>query len=215
MIDLYTWTTPNGEKPVTMLEECGLDYRLHLVDISSGAQKAPDFLAINPNGKIPAIVDNDGGQSIRVFESGAILIYLAEKTGQFLPTSGQARAETLAWTFFQVGGVGPMLGQWNHFAKFAKEKIPYAIDRYRDESLRILRVLDERLKSNDYLAGDTYTIADIINFGWVRIAVSGKGLKDDGANELESLLAWVERVGSRPAVQHSLHKLETAKNERG
>ena len=137
MIDLYTWQTPNGEKPVIMLEECSTDYELHLIDLSTGAQKTPDFLKINPNGKIPAIVDRDAGGQ-RVFESGAILMYLAEKTGRFLPASGPERAEALAWTFFQVGNTGPMLGQWHHFAAFADEKIPYAIERYRDESLRVL-----------------------------------------------------------------------------
>ena len=141
MIDLYTWQTPNGEKPVLMLEECGLDYDLHMIDISAGEQKTPDFLAINPNGKIPAIVDTDGGERHAVFESGAILIYLAEKTGKFLPASGPARYEALQWTFFQVGGTGPMLGQWHHFRNAAPEKIPYAVDRYKNESLRLLGVL--------------------------------------------------------------------------
>ncbi|MEX6508022.1 glutathione S-transferase family protein [Jiella sp. M17.18] len=206
MIDLYTWQTPNGEKPILMLEECGLDYDLHMVDISTGAQKAPDFLAINPNGKIPAIVDRDNGQ--RVFESGAILIYLAEKAGRFLPASGPERAETFGWVFFQVGNTGPMLGQWHHFNAFADEKIPYAIERYRKESLRVLGVLNDRLKERDYLAGD-YSIADIINFGWARSGVSG--LKDEGAGDLGALKAWIERVGSRPAVKTALEKLDAAK----
>ncbi|MCB8837804.1 glutathione S-transferase N-terminal domain-containing protein [Aurantimonas sp. VKM B-3413] len=210
MIDLYTWQTPNGEKPVIMLEECGLPYELHMIDISSGAQKAPDFLAINPNGKIPAIVDRDGGGEQRVFESGAILLYLAEKTGLFLPASGPARVEALGWTFFQVGNTGPMLGQWHHFAMFADEKIPYAIKRYRDESLRVLGVLDDRLKDRDYLAGE-YSIADIINFGWVRSGVSG--LKDEGARDLTALMGWIERVGSRPAVKTALKKLDQAQRD--
>lgn len=208
MIDLYTWTTPNGEKPVVMLEECGLDYEMHLIDISKGGQKKPEFLAINPNGKIPAIVDREGGRHQRVFESGAILIYLAEKAGRFLPTSGPERAETLSWTFFQVGNTGPMIGQWHHFAMSAEEKIPYAIERYRAESLRTLGVLDTHLKDHEYLAGD-YSIADIINFGWVRSGLSG--LKNEGAFELYALKAWVERVGSREAIKRGLHKLNQAK----
>mgnify|MGYP005994312923 CR=1 FL=1 len=208
MIDLYTWQTPNGEKPVLMLEECGLDYDLHMIDISAGEQKTPDFLAINPNGKIPAIVDTDGGERHAVFESGAILIYLAEKTGRFLPASGPARYEALQWTFFQVGGTGPMLGQWHHFRNAAPEKIPYAVDRYKNESLRLLGVLDAHLKDREWLAGD-YSIADIINFGWVRSGLSG--LRDDGASQLAALMAWTERVGSRPAVKRAIDRLDQAK----
>ena len=208
MIDLYTWQTPNGEKPVLMLEECGLDYDLHMIDISAGEQKTPDFLAINPNGKIPAIVDTDCGERQAIFESGAILIYLAEKTGRFLPASGPARYETLQWTFFQVGGTGPMLGQWHHFQSAAPEKIPYAVDRYKNESLRLLGVLDAHLKDREWLAGD-FSIADIINFGWVRSGLSG--LKDDGAAEFAALMAWTERVGSRPAVKRAIDKLDQAK----
>lgn len=208
MIDLYTWQTPNGEKPVLMLEECGLDYRLHMIDISSGEQKTPDFLAINPNGKIPALVDTIDGQPHAVFESGAILVYLAEKTGNFLPASGPAHYDTLSWTFFQVGGTGPMLGQWHHFENAAPEKLPYAIERYRKESLRLLGVLDDRLKDRDFLADD-YSIADIIHFGWVRSGLSG--LKNDGAAELSALAAWAERVGSRPAAKRAIEKLDQAK----
>ena len=152
MIDLYTWTTPNGEKPVIMLEETGQPYELHLVDIGSGAQKAPDFLAINPNGRIPAIVDHGEGRARRVFESGAILVYLAEQSGKFLAGSAEDRAEALAWTFFQAGGTGPMIGQWHHFNAAAPEKLPYAIKRYADESLRLLGVLDAQLKTRDFLA---------------------------------------------------------------
>ena len=211
MIDLYTWQTPNGEKPILMLEECGLDYRLHMVDLSTGEQKTPDFLAINPNGKIPAIVDDEGGESHAVFESGAILVYLAEKTGQFLPAAGPARYETLQWTFFQVGGTGPMLGQWHHFNAAAPETIPYAVERYRNESLRLLAVLDDHLKHREWLAGD-YSIADIINFGWVRSGLSG--LKDAGAGDLSALMAWTERVGSRPAAKRAIEKLDMAKRDK-
>ncbi|MCQ0989086.1 glutathione S-transferase N-terminal domain-containing protein [Jiella marina] len=208
MINLYTWQTPNGEKPVIMLEECGLDYRLHMIDISGGEQKTPDFLAINPNGKIPALVEQGEASNQRVFESGSILIYLAEKTGKFLPSQGPERVETLSWTFFQVGNTGPMLGQWHHFDSAADERLPYAIGRYRDESIRLLGVLDSHLKDREYLAGD-YSIADIINFGWVRSGISG--LKDQGAGQFSALMDWVERVGSRPAVKTALDKLDQAK----
>jgi len=208
MINLYTWQTPNGEKPVIMLEECGLDYRLHMIDISADEQKTPDFLAINPNGKIPALVDQGEASNQRVFESGSILIYLAEKTGQFLPSQGPGRIETLSWTFFQVGNTGPMLGQWHHFDSAADERLPYAIGRYRDESIRLLGVLDSHLKDREYLAGD-YSIADIINFGWVRSGISG--LKDQGAGQFSALIDWVERVGSRPAVKSALEELDQAK----
>jgi GST-like protein len=208
MIDLYTWQTPNGEKPVIMLEECSMEYDLHLIDIATNAQKNPDFLAINPNGRIPAIVDRSDGSEQRVFESGAILIYLAEKAGRFLPASGPERAETLSWTFFQVGNTGPMLGQWHHFTAAAKDKIPYAIERYRDESLRVLGVLDEHLKDNDYLAGG-YSIADMINFGWARAGVAG--LKGQGAEEFKALKAWIGRVGEREPVKKALLKLDHAK----
>ncbi|MCE7027504.1 glutathione S-transferase family protein [Jiella avicenniae] len=211
MIDLYTWQTPNGEKPVLMLEECGLDYRLHMIDISAGEQKTPEFLAINPNGKIPAIVDREGGEDHAVFESGAILIYLAEKTGKLLPAAGTARYETLQLTFFQVGGTGPMLGQWHHFTNAAPEKLPYAIERYKKESLRLLGVLDDRLKDRDFLAGD-YSIADVVNFGWARSGLSG--LKDEGADTLTHLKAWTERVGSRPAVKAAIEKLDHAKRSK-
>ncbi len=211
MINLYTWQTPNGEKPVIMLEECGLDYRLNMIDISNGDQKAPEFLAINPNGKIPALVDGEGENANTVFESGAILIYLAEKTSMFLPASGPERYRALQWTFFQVGGTGPMLGQWHHFTNAAPERVPYAIERYRKESLRLLGVLDEQLKERDYLAGD-YSIADIINFGWVRSGLSG--LKNDGADALTGLKAWTERVGSRPAVKAAIEKLDQAKRSK-
>ncbi|MBO0903551.1 glutathione S-transferase family protein [Jiella sonneratiae] len=208
MIDLYTWQTPNGEKPVLMLEECGLDYRLHMVDISAGEQKTPEFLAINPNGKIPALVETTAVRTDAVFESGATLVYLAEKTGRFLPPSGPERYETLAWTFFQAGGTGPMLGQWYHFEKSAPEKLPYAIERYRKESLRLLGVLDERLKDREWIAG-AYSIADMMNFGWVRTGLSA--LKTEGAADLSNLFAWTERVGSRPAVKAAIEKLDQAK----
>lgn len=208
MIDLYTWTTPNGEKPVIMLEEVGQPYDLHLVDISSGAQKKDDFLAINPNGRIPAIVDRDTNQ--RVFESGAILLHLAETSGRLLAPSGPDRTEALSWTFFQAGGTGPMIGQWHHFNAAAPEKLPYAIKRYADESLRLLAVLDGRLKDRDFLAGD-YSVADVMNYSWAKAGAA----RIEGAGELKALAAWVERVGSREAVGRALAKLQAAKDARG
>src|SRR5215212_8267388 len=163
MIDLYTWPTPNGHKIHIMLEECGLAYRTHAVDIGAGDQFKPEFLAISPNNKIPAILDPDGpdGQPISLFESGAILIYLAAKTGRFLPEDVRGRYTTLEWLMFQMGGVGPMLGQAHHFRLYAPEKIPYAIDRYSNEAKRLYGVIDKRLASHRFVAGDAYTIADI------------------------------------------------------
>ncbi|MCQ8784214.1 glutathione S-transferase N-terminal domain-containing protein [Mangrovibrevibacter kandeliae] len=210
MIELYTWTTPNGQKPMIMLEETGLTYHLNLVNIGAGEQQRPDFLAISPNGKIPAIVDRDA--DLPVFESGAILLYLAEKSGKFLPASGAARVETLEWMFFQAAHTGPMIGQYHHFATAAPEKIPYAIERYRKESLRVLGVLDQRLKSVDYIAGE-YSVADMMHFGWARSGLSN--FKGEGAENLTALAAWVERVEARPAVSRALDKLNAAKEARG
>ncbi|WP_062204467.1 glutathione binding-like protein [Aureimonas sp. AU12] len=205
MIELTTWTTPNGEKPVIMLEECGLDYDLRLLDISTGKQKESDFLAINPNGRIPAILDREGDEETRVFESGAILVHLAEKSGRFLARSGAARAETFAWMFFQAGGTGPMIGQIHYF-KNASERSDFAIQRFEKESARLLGVLDTRLKDTDYLAGD-YSIADMMNYSW---AVSG--LKDlDARARFPALSDWVDRVGEREAVVRALAKLKAAK----
>ena len=204
MIELYTWTTPNGEKPIIMLEEIGLPYDLKLLDISTGDQKKPDFLDKNPNGRIPAIVDTEG--DIRVFESGAILVYLAEKSGNLLSTNPKIRAETFGWTFFQTGGTGPMIGQIHYF-KNADEKSDFAIRRFEKESRRLLGVLDGRLSAVDYLAGD-YSIADVINYSW---AVSG--LRDlDARSDFPALAAWVDRVGHRPAVKTALAKLTSAKD---
>ncbi|MBO0664493.1 glutathione S-transferase N-terminal domain-containing protein [Jiella sp. MQZ9-1] len=211
MIDFYTWKTPNGEKPMIMLEECGLEYRLHMIDISAGEQKTPDYLAINPNGKIPAIVDHDGDEPVTVFESGAILLHLADKTGRFLPAKGAARGQALSWTFFQSGGTGPMIGQWFHFSTGAPDKLPYAIERFRNEAFRLLGVLDQRLSGRDFLAGD-YSIADIMNVGWIRAGLPK--LKEAGAGELPALTAWLERVDARPAVARALEKLERAKQDK-
>ena len=169
MIELHAWPTPNGFKISIMLEEVGLPYEVRPIDIGKGDQFDPEFLRISPNNKIPAIVDTDGpgGSSISVFESGAILIYLAEKTGKLLPTSGPARYPVLEWVMFQMGGIGPMLGQAHHFRHYAPEPIPYAIDRYTNEANRLYGVLDRRLRDREWLAGD-YSIADIATMPWLR-----------------------------------------------
>jgi GST-like protein len=200
MIDLYTFGTPNGRKASIMLEEVGLPYELHTVDIRKGDQHKPEYLAVNPNGKIPAIVDRDAaGGPLTVFESGAIVIYLAEKTGKLLAPSGKARYEAIEWVMFQMGGVGPMFGQYNHFATAAPEKIPYAIDRYAKESTRLLGVLDRRLADHDYLAGD-YSIADVCTYAWVMAALE----RIPGAADHAHVKAWADRVGARPAVQKGM-----------
>ena len=209
MIELYTWTTPNGEKPVIMLEECELGYDLKLVDVGAGEQKEADFLAINPNGRIPALIDRDNGGAQRVFESGSMLVYLAEKTGRFLAKSGPERAEALSWTFFQAGGTGPMIGQWGHFRN-APEKIPYAIKRYEDESRRLLGVLESRLKDFEYLAGG-YSIADIMNFSWARGGLQFLEARGD----FPALAAWVDNIAAREAVKRGLARLKAAKDARG
>ena len=167
-IDLYTWGTPNGRKVSVMLEECALAYRVHRIDIGKGDQFKPDFVAINPNSKIPAIVDPDGpgGGPFALFESGAILIYLAEKTGKLCATEARARHTTYQWLMFQMGGVGPMFGQAHHFMRFAPEKIPYAIERYAKEAKRLYAVMDRRLGEAAYLAGAEYSIADVATYPW-------------------------------------------------
>jgi glutathione S-transferase len=202
MITLYTAATPNGRKASTMLEECALDYNVHSLALGKGEQKQGWYLQINPNGRIPAIVDHDN-DDFAVFESGAILIYLAEKTGQFLPpnTSGNPRARSLViqWLMFQMGGLGPMMGQANVFFRYAEEKIPYAIERYHNETRRLLEALDTRLADSEYLAG-AYSIADIANFAWARTA-SWSGVE---SRDLEHLSRWIEAIGARPGVQRGL-----------
>jgi GST-like protein len=199
MIDLYTWTTPNGRKVSVMLEECGLAYATHPVNIREGEQFKPEFVAICPNSKIPAIVDRDDGVSL--FESGAILVHLAEKTGRFLPARGPGRAKALEWTFWQMANIGPMMGQLNHFATVAPEKIPYAIDRFADESARLLKVMDDRLAGNAYLAGDDYGIADVATYPWVSIAFPlVKAIRPDVVGEGASVARWIAAIGERPAV---------------
>ena len=209
MIDLYTWNTPNGQKSAIMLEEIGLPYQIHPIDISKGAQHTAEFVAINPNGKIPAIIDWDIAGGLRVFESGAILVYLAEKAEKLLPSDGNNRAEALAWTFWQVGGIGPAIGQWRHFSHSAPEKIPYAIERYLDESIRLLSVLDRHLVDQTFIAGD-YSIADIMNYPWVSSGLNFiRAAHVDRVANLTALDRWIATVGNRPAVIKGLEVLKS------
>ncbi len=196
MIDLYTWSTPNGQKASIMLEETGLEYEVHPVNIGEDEQFEAEFVAVSPNSKIPAIVD-DG---LSIFESGAILIHLAEKTGQFLAADGPARAKALEWLMFQMAGLGPMLGQTNHFLNTAPEKIPYAIERFLAESARLLKVLDDRLAEVEYLAGD-YSIADIACYPWTAVGLPPlKGAKPDVLGDAEHITRWLAEIASREAV---------------
>ncbi len=201
MIDLYTWGTPNGQKISIMLEECGLEYRAHPVNISAGDQFKPDFLALNPNNKIPAIIDSEGpeGKPIPLFESGAILIYLAGKTGRFLPEGATSRYEVLQWLMFQMASVGPMLGQAHHFLRFAPEKVPYAIKRYSDETRRIYGVLDGQLAKREYIAGE-YSIADIATWPWI----SRYEYQEMNLAEFPHVQRWFATIGARPAVQRGI-----------
>ena len=196
MIDLYYWPTPNGWKISIMLEECGLEYRLVPVDIGRGDQFKPEFLAISPNNRMPAIVDHDvEGKPVSVFESGAILMYLAGKTGRFLPADSRARIEVMQWVFWQVGGLGPMAGQLGHFTNYALEKIPYALKRYGDEYNRLLGVIEKQLAGKDYLCGD-YSIADMASWPWVVVHERIKQSLD----EFPRVMAWDKRMKARPAV---------------
>jgi GSH-dependent disulfide-bond oxidoreductase len=202
MIDLYTWPTPNGHKAAIMLEECGLEYGVHPIDIANGEQFAPDYLAINPNGKIPTIVDQDAPGSVpfAVFESGAILIYLAEKTGLLLSAEPRERSQAIQWLMFQVGGVGPMFGQAQHFRRFAPQPLPYAIQRYSREAERLYGVLDRRLAASEFLADRGYSIADIASYPWVtRSEWQGVSLTD-----FPNVRRWIETIGQRPAVQRGM-----------
>ncbi len=205
MIEVYSWATPNGHKVHIMLEECGLPYRVHAVDIGAGEQFAPDFLAISPNNKIPAIVDPQGpdGAPISMFESGAILMYLAAKTGRFTPASTRDRYAMLEWLMFQMGSVGPMLGQAHHFRLYAPEKIEYAIDRYTNEARRLYGVMDKRLANSRYFAGPEYTIADIAIFPWLR------SWKNQGIdwNDYPHLKGWFDEIAARPAVKRGVDVL--------
>ena len=205
MIDAYSWATPNGHKLHIMLEECGLAYRVIPVNIGTGEQFAPSFLAISPNNKIPAIVDPDGpgGQPINLFESGAILLYLAAKTGRFLPDDLRARYEVLQWLMFQMGGLGPMLGQAHHFRIYAPEKLPYAVERYTNEAKRLYGVLDRRLAKSRYIGCGEYSIADIAIFPWLR------SWKNQGIDWVDypQLKGWFDEVAARPAVLRGVEVL--------
>ncbi|MGV3769953.1 MAG: glutathione binding-like protein [Sphingobium phenoxybenzoativorans] len=208
MIDLYYWTTPNGHKVTLFLEETGLPYRVHGVNIGKGEQFTPEFLSIAPNNRIPAIVDNDptgGGAPVSLFESGAILLYLAEKTGKFIPADVQGRAEVLQWLFWQMGGLGPMAGQNHHFSQYAPEKIPYAIERYVKETNRLYGVLNKRLADRAFVAGDEYSIADMASYPWiVPYANQGQDL-----NDFPHLKRWFEAIAARPATVRAYGLVES------
>lgn len=206
MVDLYTWKTPNGRKVSIMLEEIGLPYRVHPVDLGQGAQHGAEFLALNPNGRIPVLVDPEApGGPLTIIESGAILLYLAEKSGRLVPADARGRSETMQWLMFQMAGVGPMLGQANWFANSAPEKIPYAIQRYVNESARLFGVLDERLAGREHLAG-AYSIADVATYPWVHVAWPiFTAMLPDTVGKLARLAAWLERLGARPAVQRGMN----------
>jgi GST-like protein len=204
MIELYSWPTPNGHKIHIMLEEIGLPYRAHAVDIGRGEQFDPAFLAISPNNKIPAMVDSEGpdGKPISIFESGAMLLYLAEKTGKLLPKDARGRYDVMQWLMFQMGSIGPMLGQAHHFRAYAPEKLPYAIDRYTKEAGRLYGVMDRRLADRAYLAGD-YSIADIAVFPWLR------SWERQGVNlaDYPNVKRWFDAIAARPAVERGVQVL--------
>lgn len=206
MITFYTWATPNGRKISIALEEMGLAYEVKAVNIGKNEQFYPAFLKVAPNNRIPAIVDHDAeGGPLSLFESGAILIYLAEKTGRFLPASGAGRYHTLQWLMWQMGGVGPMFGQANHFIRYAPEKVPYGINRYVKETQRLLGVMDRQLAGNAYLAGADYSIADMATYAWTLNALTG--LADqiaDGLRPIDNVRRWLDQVGARPAVQRGM-----------
>ncbi len=205
MLEVYSWPTPNGHKVHIMLEECGLPYRVHAVDIGAGDQFKSDFLSISPNNKIPALTDPDGpdGKPISLFESGAILLYLAGKTGCFLPADTRAKYEVLQWLMFQMGGVGPMLGQAHHFRIYAPEKIAYAVDRYTAEAKRLYGVMNKRLARSTYIGGAEYSIADIAIFPWLR---SWKNQGIDWADH-PHLKGWFDEISARPAVVRGVEVL--------
>ncbi len=203
MIDLYTWPTPNGHKIHIMLEECGLPYAVHAIDIGAGDQFKPEFLRISPNNKMPAIVDSDGpdGKPISLFESGAILIYLAGKTGRFMPRSSRGKYEVLQWLMWQMGGFGPMLGQAHHFRIYAPERVQYAYDRYSNEAQRLYGVLDRQLeKTGAYIAGKQYSIADMATWPWAR-SWQNQGIELD---KFPAVKRWFETIAERPAVKRAI-----------
>lgn len=205
MIDVYSWATPNGHKVHIMLEETGLKHRIHGVNIRTGDQFKPEFLKISPNNRIPAIVDNDGpdGKPLSLFESGAILLYLASKSGKFLPEDLRERWLCLQWLMWQMGGVGPMFGQANHFRRYAVDKVPYAVERYTNEANRLTSVLDKRLGEARFVAGDAYTIADMAIFPWMRNAES-RGID---MTQYPNAQRWFDEINARPAVQRALKVL--------
>lgn len=207
MIDLYYWTTPNGHKITLFLEEAGMPYTLHPVNIGLGEQFKPEFLKIAPNNRIPAIVDpqpTDGGQPLSLFESGAILLYLAEKTGQFLPQDLRGRQETLQWLFWQIGGLGPMAGQNHHFSHAAPEKVPYAIKRYVDETARLYGVLDRRLADRAFVAGSTYSIADMAIYPWI----ASYKKQSQKLEDFPHLHRWFNSIQARPATERAYALVE-------
>ena len=199
MIELYTAPTPNGHKVSIALEEMGLEYQVHEVDLTAGEQKQPEFIAINPNGRIPAIIDRDNND-FTVFESGAILLYLAEKTGKFIPKDPDKRSKVIQWLMFQMGGLGPMMGQANVFYRYLPETIPSAIERYQNEGRRLFEVMDHQLAKHAYIAGDEYTIADMAAWPWVHIH-DWSGINMEG---LDHLQRWLNELGERPACQKGL-----------
>jgi len=211
MIDVYSWATPNGHKIHIMLEELGLEYKAIPIDIGAGDQFTPEFLAISPNNKIPAIVDSDGpeGKPLALFESGAILFYLAEKTGKFLPLDPVGRYTTIQWLMFQMGGVGPMLGQAHHFRIYAPEKIEYAVNRYSNEAKRLYGVMDKQLGVTRYLAGNEYSIADIAAFPWTR-SWKNQGIELD---EFPNVKRWFDEISARPAVVRGVEVLASARKD--
>jgi GST-like protein len=211
MIDVYSWATPNGHKVHIALEELGLPYKAQGVNIGTGEQFDPAFLKISPNNRIPAIVDHDGpgGKPLSLFESGAILLYLAEKTGKLLPKDPQGRYTALQWLFWQMGGLGPMLGQAHHFRGYAPEKIPYAIDRYTNEANRLYRILDKRLGETRYLGGKDYSIADIACWPWMRYP-DRQGIELD---ELRNFRRWFDEIAERPAVKRGVEVLTAQRSD--
>ncbi|MFD2232809.1 glutathione binding-like protein [Phaeospirillum tilakii] len=211
MIDLYYWPTPNGHKITLLLEEAGLEYRIVPVDITKGDQFKPEFLAFSPNNRMPAIIDPapaDGGAAVTVFESGAILLYLAEKTGRFLPSDLRGRKTVMEWLFWQVGGLGPMAGQNHHFNLYAPERIPYAIERYVNETRRLYGVLDRRLAGRPFIAGDDYTIADMACYPWIVPWQRQQQTLED----YPDLKRWFEAIAARPATQRAYARGDARQN---
>lgn len=214
MIDLHYWPTPNGHKVTLFLEEAGLDYTIHPVNIGKGDQFKPEYLAFSPNNKMPAIVDHapaDGDDPQTVFESGAILLYLAEKSGQFLSTDPRVRIETLEWLFWQMAGLGPMTGQYGHFNVYAPEKIPYAIERYTNEANRLLQVLDTHLKGRDFIAGDAYSIADMATYPWI-------GVYDKAPIDMTpypEVQRWQAAIQARPATERAYARAKDVNTDAG